>query len=56
MRGPVKKVIISAPAKNEDVTLVLGVNHEKYDAREASHDFERVLHHELPGAGGQGHP
>ena len=32
MRGPVKKVIISAPAKNEDITLVLGVNHEKYDA------------------------
>src|SRR6516164_7203680 len=32
MRGPVKKVIISAPAKNEDVTVVLGVNHEKYDA------------------------
>ncbi|HXK33487.1 MAG TPA: type I glyceraldehyde-3-phosphate dehydrogenase [Dehalococcoidia bacterium] len=27
----VKKVIISAPAKNEDVTLVLGVNAEKYD-------------------------
>jgi glyceraldehyde 3-phosphate dehydrogenase len=26
-----RKVIISAPAKNEDVTLVLGVNHEKYD-------------------------
>jgi glyceraldehyde 3-phosphate dehydrogenase len=33
LRGPVKKVIISAPAKNEDVTLVLGVNHEKYDAK-----------------------
>ncbi len=32
MRGSVKKVIISAPAKNEDVTVVLGVNHEKYDA------------------------
>ncbi|HUO27067.1 MAG TPA: type I glyceraldehyde-3-phosphate dehydrogenase [Candidatus Aquilonibacter sp.] len=32
LRGPVKKVVISAPAKNEDVTLVLGVNHEKYDA------------------------
>ena len=31
MRGTVKKVIISAPAKNEDVTLVLGVNHDKYD-------------------------
>src|SRR3984957_12642087 len=27
-----KKVIISAPAKNEDVTVVMGVNHEKYDA------------------------
>ena len=26
-----KKVIISAPAKNEDITIVLGVNHEKYD-------------------------
>ena len=31
MRGPVKKVIISAPAKNEDATIVLGVNHETYD-------------------------
>jgi len=28
----VKKVIISAPAKNEDATIVLGVNEEKYDA------------------------
>jgi glyceraldehyde 3-phosphate dehydrogenase len=27
----VKKVIISAPASNEDITLVLGVNEEKYD-------------------------
>ncbi len=26
-----KKVIISAPAKDEDITIVLGVNHEKYD-------------------------
>jgi len=32
LRRPVKKVIISAPAKNEDITLVLGVNHDKYDA------------------------
>jgi glyceraldehyde 3-phosphate dehydrogenase len=31
LRGSVKKVIISAPAKNEDLTLVLGVNDEKYD-------------------------
>lgn len=27
-----KKVMISAPAKNEDITVVMGVNHEKYDA------------------------
>ncbi len=27
-----KKVIISAPAKNEDITVVLGVNDDKYDA------------------------
>src|SRR4051812_9318095 len=32
VRGSVKKVIISAPAKNEDVTLVLGVNEGVYDA------------------------
>ena len=31
LRGPVKKVIISAPATNEDITLVLGVNEKKYD-------------------------
>jgi len=30
-RDTVKKVIISAPAKNEDVTVVLGVNADKYD-------------------------
>lgn len=31
-RGTVKKVIISAPAKGEDITVVLGVNHDKYEA------------------------
>jgi glyceraldehyde 3-phosphate dehydrogenase len=30
--GSVKKVIISAPAKGEDVTIVLGVNEDMYDA------------------------
>lgn len=30
--GGAKKVIISAPAKNEDITIVLGVNDDKYDA------------------------
>jgi glyceraldehyde 3-phosphate dehydrogenase len=32
IRGTVKKVIISAPAKGEDVTIVLGVNENMYDA------------------------
>jgi glyceraldehyde 3-phosphate dehydrogenase len=31
LHGPVKKVIISAPAKEEDITIVLGVNEGKYD-------------------------
>ncbi len=32
LTGGAKKVIISAPAKKEDFTVVYGVNHEKYDA------------------------
>ncbi|WP_232696584.1 type I glyceraldehyde-3-phosphate dehydrogenase [Brevibacillus daliensis] len=35
LEGGAKKVIISAPASNEDVTIVMGVNDDKYDA--ASH-------------------
>ena len=31
LEGGAKKVIISAPAKNEDITIVLGVNEDKYD-------------------------
>jgi len=31
MRGSVKKVIISAPAKNEDITICIGVNDQNYD-------------------------
>src|SRR5205807_1798003 len=34
LRGPVKKVIISAPAKGEDITMVLGVNDSAYDPAE----------------------
>ena len=30
LQGGAKKVIISAPAKNEDITIVLGVNEDKY--------------------------
>ncbi len=32
LRGTVKKVIITAPAKNEDITIVMGVNEDKYDS------------------------
>ncbi len=39
--GGAKKVIISAPAKNEDLTIVLGVNEEKYDPK---------IHHVLSNA------
>ena len=31
LSGGAKKVIISAPASNEDITIVMGVNHELYD-------------------------
>jgi glyceraldehyde 3-phosphate dehydrogenase len=31
LKGSVKKVIISAPAKGEDITIVLGVNDKSYD-------------------------
>jgi len=33
-KGGAQKVIISAPAKNEDVTLVLGVNEKRYDPKQ----------------------
>ncbi|MDQ3706131.1 MAG: type I glyceraldehyde-3-phosphate dehydrogenase [Chloroflexota bacterium] len=32
--GGAKKVIITAPAKGEDLTIVMGVNHDRYDPRE----------------------
>ncbi|MEW6128242.1 MAG: type I glyceraldehyde-3-phosphate dehydrogenase [Acidobacteriota bacterium] len=34
LRDGVKKVIISAPAKGEDITIVMGVNHDKYNPAE----------------------
>ena len=37
LKAGAKKVLISAPAKNPDLTVVLGVNHEKYD--HASHNI-----------------
>ena len=50
LRGPVKKVIISAPADGPDATFVLGVNDKTYDPEEASRHFQRLLHHQLPRA------
>ena len=51
-----KKVIISAPAKGEDITIVLGVNEDTLRPGDAPHHQQRELHDELPGAGGQGRP
>ncbi|MET9950844.1 type I glyceraldehyde-3-phosphate dehydrogenase [Streptomyces sp. NPDC012769] len=36
LAGGAKKVLISAPAKDEDITIVMGVNQDKYDP--ANHD------------------
>ncbi|MFK3705914.1 type I glyceraldehyde-3-phosphate dehydrogenase [Klebsiella sp. NPDC088457] len=33
-RGGAKRVIISAPGKNDDLTIVMGVNHERYDPQQ----------------------
>ena len=46
-----EKVIISAPAKDPDVTLVLGVNDDAYDPAQHRIDLQRLVHHQLPGAG-----
>ena len=54
IRGTVKKVIISAPAKNEDVTVVLGVNDNTYDPKRAQYHLECLVHNQLSGARGEG--
>ncbi len=51
-----KKVIISAPAKGEDVTIVLGVNERTYDPDKHQIISNAQLHDELPGARRQGRP
>ncbi len=52
--GGAKKVIISAPATNEDVTIVMGVNHERLRPGEPPRHLQRLVHDQLPGADGQG--
>ena len=54
--GGAKKVIISAPAKNEDVTIVMGVNEGDYDPATHHDHLQRVVHHQLPGADDEGAP
>ena len=49
-----KRVIISAPASNEDITIVMGVNDDLYDPDEALHRLQRLVHDELPRAVRQG--
>ena len=45
-----QKVVISAPAKGEDITIVMGVNDDQYDPADAQRDLQRLVHHELRGA------
>ena len=49
-----KKVLISAPATDPDITVVLGVNDGDYDAGRAPHRLERLLHDQLRRAARQG--
>ena len=49
-----QKVIISAPAKGEDITIVMGVNDDQYDPADAQRHLERLLHDELRRAHGEG--
>ena len=48
-------VIISAPAKDPDLTVVLGVNEQDYDPTPTQDHLERFLYHQLFGASGQSH-
>ena len=45
-----KQVIISAPAKDPDVTIVLGVNEDMFDPKAHHIVSQRLLHDQLPGA------
>ena len=47
LAGGAKKVIISAPAKDVDLTICYGVNHDSYRARGPSRHLQRFLHDQL---------
>ncbi len=54
LQAGAKKVIISAPAKGEDITIVMGVNDDDVRPGQPPHHLQRLLHHELRGPDGQG--
>ena len=45
-----RKVIISAPATEPDITICIGVNDDRLRPRRAPRHLERLVHDELPGA------
>ena len=42
-----KRVILSAPGKNEDVTIVMGVNEEVLEIEQALRYFQCILYNQL---------
>ncbi len=63
LKAGAKRVLISAPAKNPDVTICIGVNDNAYDPAKdkivsnascTTNCFQRELHHELSRADGEG--
>ena len=53
LKAGAKRVLISAPADGVDLTVVYGVNHDKLE-QVPHRGLQRLLHHQLPGAGRQG--
>jgi hypothetical protein len=50
-------VVVAAPVKEAGaLNVVMGVNDHLYDPARASHRHRRLVHHQLPGAGGEGDP
>ena len=49
LQAGARKVLITAPARGEDLTVVLGVNHQQYDPQRHAVDLQRLLHHQRPG-------
>ena len=54
LKGGARKVLISAPGKNADVTVVVGVNDGDYDPQRHDVISSRLVHDELRGADGEG--